>query len=58
MWIEEEKGWIKERKERMAREGGFLLLEILRLGMYSLESSKFQCIFSFASYSFYRPKIA
>jgi len=35
MWIEEGKGWIKERKERMAREGGFLLLEILMPKKYS-----------------------
>jgi len=33
IWIEEGKGWIKERKGRMAREGGFPLLEMLRAWM-------------------------
>ena len=38
MWIEEE-GWIEEKKGIMDIERGFPLLEILRLRMYSLESS-------------------
>ena len=40
MGIEEGMGWIKEMKGRMAREGGFPLLEILRLWIYSIESSE------------------
>ena len=39
MWIKEE-GWIEEEKEIMDIDRGFLLLDILRLRMYSLESSK------------------
>ena len=39
MWIEEE-GWIEEEKGIMDIERGFPLLEILRLRMYSLESSE------------------
>ncbi|KAL5172992.1 hypothetical protein HKD37_16G045627 [Glycine soja] len=60
MWIEEE-GWIEGEKGIMDIERGFLLLEMLRLRMYSLESSESRCLsvyFSFASYSFYRPKVA
>ena len=55
------KGWKKEEKGIIDIERGFPLFEILRLKMYSLESFESQCIdvsFSFASYSFYRPKVA
>jgi len=58
MWIEERKGWIKEEKGIMDIERGFHLFEMLRLKMYSLESSESQCIgVSFLSLSFYRPKV-
>ena len=43
MWIEEE-GWIEGEKGIMDIERGFLLLEMLRLRMYSLESSKSRCL--------------
>ena len=43
MWIEEE-GWIEEEKGIMDIDIGFLLFEILRLLMYSLENSKSQCL--------------
>ena len=39
----------------------FPLLEILRLRMYSLKNSESQCVdvyFFFASYFFYKPKVA
>jgi len=42
-------------------EKGFPLFEILKLRMYSLESFESRCVgvyFSFASYSFYRLKVA
>ena len=39
MWIEEE-GWIEEEKEIMGIDRRFPLLEILRLRIYSLESSE------------------
>jgi len=61
MWIEEEKGWIKEEMGIMNIERGFPLFEILGLKMYSLESSESPCLgvcFSFASYSFYRSEVA
>ena len=45
MWIEEGKRWIKEEKRIMDIERRFLLFEILRLKMYSLESSESWCIF-------------
>jgi len=48
MWIEED-GWTKEEKRVMDIEKGFLILEMLRLWMYSLESSDL---------SFYSPKVA
>ena len=60
MWIEEER-LIKEDEVIMNIERGFFLLEILRFRMYSLESYESRCLgvsFSFASYSFYRPKVA
>jgi len=50
--MEEGLGWIKERKRRMTIEGGFPLLEVLRLWISSLESSK---TFSFAFYSILGP---
>ena len=40
MWIEERKRWTKEENGIMDIERGFLLFEILKLSMYSLESSK------------------
>jgi len=43
--MEEEEGWIKEEKGRMAKERRFLLLEMLKLWMYSLESSESRCVF-------------
>ncbi|KAL5130549.1 hypothetical protein HKD37_12G033587 [Glycine soja] len=43
MWIEEEE-WIKEEKDIMDIERGFPLLEMLRLMMYSLESSESRCL--------------
>ena len=46
MWIEEENGWIKEEKGKMVIERGFPLFKMLSV------------YFSFASYSFYKPKIA
>ena len=43
MWIEEE-GWIEEEKRIMDIDRGFPLFEILRLMMYSLESSESLCL--------------
>ena len=43
MWIEEER-WIEEDKGIMDIEREFPLLEMLRLKMYSLESSESGCI--------------
>jgi len=39
------RGMDKEREGENAIEGGFPLLEILRLRMYSLESSESLCVF-------------
>ena len=49
MWIEEER-WIEEDKGIMDIEREFPLLEMLRLKMYSLESSESLglCLFSLA----------
>jgi len=44
MGMEEEEGWLMEEKGRMAKDGGFPLLEMLRLWMYSIESSESQCL--------------
>jgi len=41
----EEDGWIKEENGIMDIERGFPLFEILRLRMYSLESSESRCVF-------------
>jgi len=49
--MDRKEGWIKEEKGIMDIEKGFLLLEILRLRMHSLESSESRCFFSFAFYS-------
>jgi len=43
MRMEEEEGWIME-DGRMVKERGFPLLEMLRLYVYSIESSKSQCV--------------
>ena len=43
MWIEEGKGWIKEEKGIMDLDREFPLFEILRLRIYSLESSESMC---------------
>jgi len=45
MWIKKEEGWIEEEKGIMDIERGFPLFKMLRLWMYSLESSKSQCVF-------------
>ena len=67
MWIEEE-AWIEEEKGIMDIDRWFPLLEILiRFRMNLLESSESRgwtmdwypgMYFSFASYSFYKPKVA
>ena len=60
-------GMDKEREGDNNIERGFLLFEILWLRMYSLENSESRRLsvlvdvlvsFSFAFYSFYRPKVA
>ena len=45
MGIEEEEEWIEEEKGIMDIERGFPISEILRLWIYSLESSKSRCVF-------------
>ena len=51
-WMEEGIGWLEETKGGMAIEREFPLLEVLRLWISSLESSK---TFSFAFYSILGP---
>jgi len=45
MGTEEKEGWIKEEKGRMTIEGGFSLLEMFRLWLYSIENSESRCVF-------------
>jgi len=47
MSIEEGMRWIKEKKEGMVGEGGFPLLKLLGLWIYSIESFETWYVFSF-----------